>query len=129
MGGTACFRRRAIGIGNRKSTAVVPSKKSKSSRTASQKPNLLPTNNNDSTAGDKRKRIRFIRIELPRKGVLTLVEVEAITDGHNVASYGFAEQKTQRIAAPRSEPSMVIRPGLALTKPTTRGSNSIYENV
>ncbi len=77
----------------KKSTAVAPSKKSKSSTTAPLQPNPVPTANNDSTANDKRKRIRFIRIELPRKGVLTLAEVEAFTDGRNVASYGVAEQK------------------------------------
>lgn len=40
------------------------------------------------------RRVRFIRIELPHKGVLTLAEVEAWYDNRNVASYGFAEQKS-----------------------------------
>lgn len=43
--------------------------------------------------------IRFIRIELPRKGVLTLAEVEAWYDNRNVASYGFPEQKSTDGAA------------------------------
>lgn len=45
------------------------------------------------------RRVRFIRIELPRKGVVTLAEVEAWYDNRNVASYGFAEQKSTDGAA------------------------------
>ena len=77
----------------KKSPAVEPSKKSKSSATVPPQPNPQSSASSDSAASDKRKLIRFIRIELPRKGVLTLAEVEAFTDGRNVAGYGLAEQK------------------------------------
>lgn len=47
------------------------------------------------------RRVRFIRIELPRKGVLTLAEVEAWYDGRNIApAYGFAEQSSTAAGAP-----------------------------
>jgi len=36
---------------------------------------------------------RFVRIELPKKGTLTLAEVEVISDGRNVARAGKATQK------------------------------------
>ena len=77
----------------KKSPTPAPSKKSKSSTATLPQSDPQTAANNVSTASDKRRRIRFIRIELPRKGVLTLAEVEAFTDGRNVASYGVAEQK------------------------------------
>ncbi|MDG3004905.1 PVC-type heme-binding CxxCH protein [Paludisphaera mucosa] len=36
---------------------------------------------------------RFVRIALPRRGTLTLAEVEVISDGRNVATHGKASQK------------------------------------
>ncbi|HEX7376409.1 MAG TPA: PVC-type heme-binding CxxCH protein [Pirellulales bacterium] len=36
---------------------------------------------------------RYVRIELPRKGTLTLAEVEVYSDGRNVARHGRASQK------------------------------------
>lgn len=45
------------------------------------------------------RRVRIIRIELPRKGMVTLAEVEAWYDNRNVASYGFAEQNSTAGAA------------------------------
>jgi hypothetical protein len=46
------------------------------------------------------RNIRFIRIELPRKGVLSLAEVETIYDNRNVAAYGAtAEQSSTEGAA------------------------------
>ncbi len=73
-------------------------KKTKSSTTPKAKPSQ--TSNIEpvavaAAAGNAPRLIRFIRIELPRKGVLSLAEVEALhPDGRNVASYGTAEQST-----------------------------------
>ncbi len=77
----------------KKSSGTEPSQKPKLSAVEQPQSDPQPAAISDPAASDKRKRIRFIRIELPRKGVLTLAEVEAFTDGRNVASYGFAEQK------------------------------------
>ena len=69
------------------------SKESKLPATAASKPK--PTDSAiDVAAINTRKRVRFIRIELPRKGVLALAEVEAFADGRNVAPFGFATQKS-----------------------------------
>ena len=76
-------------------------KKSKSSTTPKAKP--PQTSNSEVVAATNTPRlIRFIRIELPRKGVLSLAEVEALhPDSRNVAAYGTAEQSTTegRVAA------------------------------
>lgn len=77
----------------KKSSGTEPSKKPTLPAVEQPQPDPQPVASSDPAASDKRKRIRFIRIELPRKGVLTLAEVEAFTDGRNVAGYGFAEQK------------------------------------
>ena len=72
-------------------------KKSNSLTTAKATP---PTSSkSDAAATNTPRRIRFIRIELPRKGVLTLAEVEAFYDGRNVAPYGSAEQSTTESGA------------------------------
>jgi hypothetical protein len=52
------------------------------------------------TAANIPKIIRFVRIELPRKGVLSVAEVETFYDNRNVASYGaLAEQSSTEGAA------------------------------
>lgn len=77
----------------------VTAKKTESSTTAKAEPAPAQTNNHE--AANIRRLVRFIRIELPRKGVLTVAEVEAFTnDGRNVAAYGFAEQSTTQPGAP-----------------------------
>ncbi len=68
--------------------------KKKSSAAAKPKPEPEQDAPLQATPPKGPRRIRFIRIELPRKGVLTLAEVEAWYDGRNVSSYGFAEQKS-----------------------------------
>lgn len=40
------------------------------------------------------RNIRFIRIELPRKGVLAIAEVETLYDNRNVASYGATAEQS-----------------------------------
>ena len=78
----------------KKSSSSEPAKKSKGAATAESDPDPQPSVSNDPPATGDRRLIRYIRIELPRKGILTLAEVEAFhMDGRNVAGYGFAEQK------------------------------------
>lgn len=38
---------------------------------------------------------RFVRIELPRRGTLTLAEVEVLSEGRNIARFGKASQSTE----------------------------------
>ncbi|HAV65326.1 MAG TPA: dehydrogenase, partial [Verrucomicrobiales bacterium] len=38
---------------------------------------------------------RFVRIELPRRGTLTLAEVEVLSDGRNIARFGKATQSSE----------------------------------
>lgn len=47
-----------------------------------------------AAAGPVKKQVRFIRIELPQKGTLTLSEVEVFLDGRNIATYGSATQSS-----------------------------------
>ena len=44
---------------------------------------------------DGETRGRFVRIELPRRGTLTLAEVEVISDGRNIARFGKASQSSE----------------------------------
>ena len=80
------------------------SKKAKTSTPSKAKPTESPNNEPAAVAAaaNTPRLIRYIRIELPRKGVLSLAEVEALHfDKRNVASYGTAEQSTTegRVAA------------------------------
>jgi len=54
---------------------------------------LLPLLKRDQTKKSKGTDARFVRIELPGKGTLTLAEVEVYVDGANVARRGKATQK------------------------------------
>ena len=89
---------------DKEATASAPknstSKKAKTSTPSKAKP--TESSNNEpaavaavAAAANTPRLIRYIRIELPRKGVLSLAEVEALHfDKRNVASYGTAEQST-----------------------------------
>ncbi len=47
----------------------------------------------EGIAGPKSGNGRFVRVELPRRGTLTLAEVEVVSDGRNIAPQGKASQK------------------------------------
>ncbi len=54
------------------------------------------------TTNDKKARGRYVRIELPRNGTLSLAEVEVFSDGRNVAREGSATQSSTEYDAPAS---------------------------
>ncbi|MDB6077501.1 MAG: hypothetical protein JWO82_1248 [Akkermansiaceae bacterium] len=54
----------------------------------------LPPQVNAALAKQKEGNARYVRIELPRKGTLTLAEVEVFANGKNVAPGGSARQST-----------------------------------
>ena len=88
--------------GNDKEAAAPAQKNStaqKSKTSTPPKAKATESSNNEpaavAVAANGLRLIRFIRIELPRKGVLSLAEVEALHfDKRNVAAYGTAEQST-----------------------------------
>jgi azurin/glucose/arabinose dehydrogenase/HEAT repeat protein len=54
----------------------------------------LPPQVNEAIAKQKEGTARYVRIELPRKGTLTLAEVEVFANGQNVALKGVAKQSS-----------------------------------
>ena len=91
--------------GNRDEAAAPPPKKSTAKKIKSPTPDKdqdkpPQSSNSEVVAANTPRHIRYIRIELPRKGVLTLAEVETLYDNRNVAAYGAtAEQSTTEGAA------------------------------
>ncbi len=57
----------------------------------------------DSNAAAHSTRGRFVRISLPRKGTLTLAEVEVYSNGRNIARHGTASQKNVAWNGPPSK--------------------------
>lgn len=53
-----------------------------------------PTNLRDAVAGQKGANGRYVRIELPRRGTLTLAEVQVLSGGQNIALNGQARQSS-----------------------------------
>ena len=79
---------------------------------------------------------RYVRIELPRRGTLTLAEVEVTSGGKNVARQGKASQKDTAFGGEASRASMVIRTATTAKadKPTPGktpcpGGNSIWATI
>src|SRR4030095_2433740 len=48
----------------------------------------------EGAAKDAKNNARYVRIELPRKGTLTLAEVQVFADGRNIAGSGTAKQSS-----------------------------------
>ncbi|HEV8541808.1 MAG TPA: HEAT repeat domain-containing protein, partial [Verrucomicrobiae bacterium] len=54
----------------------------------------------DLKSGDENGRGRYVRIELPRVGTLSLAEVQVFSDGQNIALHGTATQSSTEYDAP-----------------------------